>query len=247
MRQLFITGSSKGIGAAIARAACESGRYRVQGYARSASWSHPAYQHQCLNLSDPSELARFRFPELEPGLEQVVLINNAATLGEVKPIGKLSPERILESVTLNLSAPLILSNAFTLAYGQYPASRLIINISTGAASHPYDGWGLYCSTKAAVDMLTLVQDKECGQRRDKAPFLVRAVAPGVVDTAMQTTLREADPEEFSLKEKFVALHREGQLSDPTLVGKAYLDILDRLAVNPNAWPDRISRIPALPG
>ncbi len=245
MRHLFITGTSRGIGRAIAEAACASGKYRVTGFARGEGIHHPAYEHVSLDLSDAEALAAYSFPRLTNGLEQVVLINNAGSLGAVAHMGQLDAAVIERTVRVNLTAPIVLSNAFIRAYSTYPAPRLIVHVSTGAATNPYDGWALYCSTKAGLDMLTRVQEKELALRDDPWPFLVRAIAPGVVETAMQESLRAADSSGFSAKEKFVSMHVEGQLSDVAAVGARYLEIIDAIAENAGSWPDLISRIPAL--
>jgi len=245
MRQLFLTGTSRGIGRAIAEAACASGQFRVTGFARGPGPEHPAYTHVSLDLGDAAALEAFAFPPLEAGLQQIVLINNAGMLGPVAHIGSLDPAAMDRTVRVNLTAPLLLSNAFQKAYGAYPATRLIVHVSTGAATSPYDGWSLYCSTKAGLDMLARVQERELAMRKDPWPFLVRAIAPGVVQTRMQETLRAADPVGFSLRDKFVALHREGQLSDAQRVGQAYLDIVLALGEHPETYPDLISRIPPL--
>ncbi len=244
MIKLFITGSSRGIGRAIAEAACESGDIEVTGYARGEGISHPRYKHITIDLSNAAALAAFAFPRLKKGFEQIVLVNNAGSLGEIGRVGQLDAEVILQTVQVNLSAPLVLSNAFVRDYGNYPASRLMLHISTGAASNPYDGWSLYCSTKAGLDMLARVQDKELALRKDEWPVMVRAVAPGVVETAMQESLRAADPEQFSSKSKFVDLHEQGKLGKPARVAEQYLNIIRSLGEDAGSWPELISRIPA---
>jgi benzil reductase ((S)-benzoin forming) len=229
----------------MAQAACDAGDFDVTGYARSPGPEHPAYEHVELDLSDAAALERFVFPQLKATYDQVVLVHNAGALGQVAHTGMLKPEAIAPAVQVNLTAPLLLSNAFVRDYGAYPASRLIVYVSTGAASSPYDGWSLYCSTKAGLDMLARVQEKEFALRAEAHPLLVRAIAPGVVETAMQQTLREADPRGFSAQSKFVTLQAEGRLSHPQRVGEAYLDIIRRLGRDQNSYPELISRIPPL--
>lgn len=245
MRYLFITGTSRGIGRAIAEAACASGKFRVTGYARGSGPEHPAYTHVSLDLSDAAALETFAFPPLEEGCEQVILINNAGMLGPVAHLGTMESAAIDQTVRVNLTAPLVLSNAFIKAYGNVPAPRLIVHVSTGAAKSPYDGWSLYCSTKAGLDMLARVQERELALRKDKWPFAVRAIAPGVVQTDMQATLRAADETGFSSKEKFMELHAEGQLSDARKVGEAYLAMVLAIGDDPAAYPELITRIPPL--
>ncbi len=56
---------------------------------------------------------------------------------------------------------------------------------------------------------------------------VLAVAPGTVDTATQEQLRATSEEAFPKRQKFVDLHREGKLSDPSEVATAIWELLDR--------------------
>lgn len=245
MIKLFITGTSRGIGRAMAEAACEAGDFDVTGYARGTGPGHPAYQHVSLDLGDQAALEAFAFPPLPEGYELLVLVNNAGTLGQVAHTGALHAADIARTVQVNLTAPLVLSNAFVRDYASYPAPRLIVHVSTGAATSPYDGWSLYCSTKAGLDMLARVQEKEFALRTDAYPTLVRAIAPGVVETAMQQTLRSTDARGFSARPKFVNLQVEGRLSDPRRVGEAYLDIIRTLGRDPQRYPDLISRIPPM--
>ena len=246
MRHLFITGSSRGIGKPITQAACDSGLYQVTGFARGEGIRHPAYDHVSLDLSDTDALDHYAFPPLPDGLEQIVLINNAGSIGQVGHVGNFDARLIEETVRINLTAPMVLSNAFVSAYGHYPCPRLLVHISTGAATSAYDGWSMYCSTKAGLDMYARVQEKEFALRNDPWPFMVRAIAPGVVETAMQQTLRAADDAGFSQKDKFIALHEQGHLSDATAVGQQYLAIINGLAAAPDSYPELISRIPPLP-
>ena len=95
-------------------------------------------------------------------------------------------------------------------------------------------------------MYARVQEKEFALRNDPWPFMVRAIAPGVVETAMQQTLRASDDAGFSQKDKFIALHEQGHLSDATAVGQQYLAIINGLAAAPDSYPELISRIPPLP-
>ena len=46
-----------------------------------------------------------------------------------------------------------------------------------------------------------------------------SVAPGIVDTAMQNTIRSAAAEDFPLRSNFINYHKDGQLADPDTVAK----------------------------
>src|SRR3546814_2481600 len=62
---------------------------------------------------------------------------------------------------------------------------VIVNISSGAATSPLEGWSHYCATKAAVLMLTCCVDKEY---RDRGIHVV-VLSPGTVATDMQRAIK----------------------------------------------------------
>jgi benzil reductase ((S)-benzoin forming) len=81
-------------------------------------------------------------------------------------------------------------------------------LSSGAASTAYAGWSSYNAGKAAVDhwvrTVGAEQSPETGCR-------VIAVAPGVVDTAMQGEIRAVDEDAFPAVERFRELKESGSL------------------------------------
>jgi benzil reductase ((S)-benzoin forming) len=50
-------------------------------------------------------------------------------------------------------ALMVLSSVFIRLAERYDCSKTIVNISSGAGKHPYDGWGLYCAAKAGVETI----------------------------------------------------------------------------------------------
>ena len=64
-------------------------------------------------------------------------------------------------------------------------SGTIINLSSGAAYGPMEGWSHYCATKAAVLMLTRAVDKEYRDRGIRSVGL----SPGTVATQMQVDIK----------------------------------------------------------
>ena len=62
---------------------------------------------------------------------------------------------------------------------------MIVNVSSGAAHRPQEGWAAYCAGKAGLAMLTKCTHLEYGAQGVR----VYGFAPGVVDTAMQGAIR----------------------------------------------------------
>jgi benzil reductase ((S)-benzoin forming) len=222
MNLIYITGASKGIGAALAAELLKNADNKVIGIARTRSITHNNYIHFNIDLSDFNQLKTFKF-KIPPGLNMVALINNAASLGEVTHMGNLSAEMINKTVHLNLTAPMILLNDFIKTYQDAAIKKLVINITSGAATTAYDGWSIYCATKAGLDMMTKVANAE--QQMKKHPVKILGIAPGVVDTNMQTQIRNTKPENFSRKEKFVQLKAQHQLYHPADVARKLAEII----------------------
>ncbi|PHQ68533.1 MAG: short-chain dehydrogenase, partial [Sneathiella sp.] len=112
------------------------------------------------------------------------LINNA---GIVDPIGRITdtaPEDWMRNITVNLAGVYHGIRA-VLPHFEKQNSGVIVNISSGAAHSPMEGWSAYCSGKAAVHMMTRATALEYGDLGVR----IYGFAPGVVDTEMQSSIR----------------------------------------------------------
>lgn len=226
MHYYLITGASQGLGRALAEAILERPDTQVLGISRHATIVHPRYQHQPLDLSDieavEHNLGKI-FPA-RPDAQSLTLINNAGILGEIGYIGELPNEHFQFVFDLNVVAPAMLMNTFLSAYGSLGSIlRTVLNISSGAAQRPVDGWAAYCASKAALNSLSETAQKEQDIRG--TGVRIWALAPGVVDTAMQAHIRTAEVVQFSEQEKFTALHAAGQLQTPEAVAARLLEWL----------------------
>lgn len=234
MNYYYITGTSRGIGKAIAEHLLEDPSNKVIGISRQRSIEHPNYKHFYLDLTDIAAIQDFRF-ELHANAKKIYLINNAGALGFIRPIGKLSSETIIKNYTLNLVAPSVLCNEFIACYDHIDCEKVILNISSGAGKSPIDGWAVYCASKAGIDMFSRVIDAE-QKVRAKTPqdnihkgFHAFSIAPGVVDTHMQEEIRGASVEDFSRLQDFIAYKTNEQLAKPEFVSKKYISILANLS------------------
>ncbi|WEG12321.1 (S)-benzoin forming benzil reductase [Pullulanibacillus sp. KACC 23026] len=157
------------------------------------------------------------------GQDKIVLINNAGVVEPIKQIGQADSQDLIQNIRVNLIAPLLLCNWFIKTFSGVPAEKLIVNVSSGAAEHPYDGWAAYCSSKAGVDMLTKTIALE--QRQAPHPVQVISFSPGVMDTDMQGEIRASDETQFSNVERFREFKEKGQLRSPDLVAEKLLGLL----------------------
>lgn len=222
---VILTGHSKGLGRAVLQAFLEKEDYQVLALSRTLTeLDHPRLQEMALDLGDLDVLEDKLtgiFPKDE--FENIFLINNAGTIGEIKPIGKLGVVKLRNQVNINLLAPMYLTNAFIAAYKDSPSKKIVCNISSGAASKPMEGWGGYCSTKAALEMYSKVANEE---QKDNARIRLFSVAPGIVDTPMQSDIRSSTSEDFPAIDKFIAYKENGDLSTPEEVASKIIYLLE---------------------
>lgn len=206
MSALFVvTGTSRGLGAALAHALRARPDVQLVTLARRDAdivadlGALPGILVACEQLQ-----ARLRGMQAE----RAVLVNNAGVVEPVGPTGSLDAAALARNVTVNLTAPMLLTEAFLAATAGI-ALRRVINISSGAGRRAIAGWGPYCATKAGLDMATrvLVAEAVAAGRRVEAVSL----APGVIDTDMQATIRGVDEERFADVERFRQMKAEGTL------------------------------------
>ncbi|NNC95100.1 MAG: SDR family NAD(P)-dependent oxidoreductase [Chitinophagales bacterium] len=224
MKAVFITGASKGIGKGIADAFLKQTDYTVFNISRSNTVVNPRLQFLQVDLSDKNALLNFNFPDHD--YEKIVLINNAGTLGELKHAGAMSDTSIFSAYMVNVVAPHVLINKFIKHFNDLIKEKIIINISSGAASSVYDGWSVYCASKSAIDQMSRVIDHEQDLINASSKFKVYAIAPGVVETAMQQQLRKADEADFSRKAKFIELKDNQALYTPAEVGQRFVELIE---------------------
>ena len=225
MDYYFITGTSRGIGRALAEKALEDDAARVTGFSRSSGLSHAHYTHTEVDLADIKALLPrldTLFSEVDEA-KRIVLVNNSGTLGDVKYLGDIDPPSMVTLFNLNVIAPALLMNAFLRQYRSVSAEKLIINVSSGAGKYPIDGWSGYCASKAALDMVSQVADLE--RKKRMSDVRIYALAPGVVDTDMQAHVRDTDVADFSTLEKFKNYHAKSALDDPSATAEKFFRLI----------------------
>jgi NAD(P)-dependent dehydrogenase (short-subunit alcohol dehydrogenase family) len=236
-RCAVVTGSSKGFGLALTKLLIGDG-WNVLGIARHAPEDlGNRYRHLKSDLSTMEGIAgaQVEVQKFAAGSsDQLLLVNNAAVLGAIKPLLKLEPLEMNAVVTLNLMAPLALMKAASLAVSDN-ARLEIVNISTGAAHRAYAGWALYCSTKAALRMASLTVAEEAEHSDLKLRMMI--YEPGVLDTGMQKQIRGSKAEDFPMVDKFVRLHESGQLASPHSSAAFLLKIIGD-EKRPRLWEGR---------
>ena len=220
----IITGTTRGFGHALARRVIANGD---RLYSLSSAEDDTADQWHNLNcdMSNPklveTTFERLIDPLLSVEAQSLILINNAGVLDPVGPIETSTKPQMLRHMTINYITPALLTAVFIRRTAGLASQRRIINISSGAARHPYAGWAMYCSAKAALEMMTRCVAAEQSTKED--PVAVCAVCPGKVETRMQRSIRALRPDQFPAQPEFVAAKKRGDVQLPEAAAKVLLD------------------------
>ena len=226
----ILTGSSRGLGAAIARQLSTCGVHLVTvsrggsaelAQACAAGGTH--HTHLDLDLANAGAVTRAGklLADLCTGHSSVRLIHNAGVVAPIAQAHQLDDlEQINRTYQINTTAPIFLT-ACVLGASEGATDRRVMLISSGAGRSPTAGWAVYCSTKAALDRYAEVVALEQGSR-----LRIASVAPGVVDTGMQAEIRSADPGRFPAIQRFIDFHAGQQLASPDAVAQRLLRLLE---------------------
>lgn len=122
-------------------------------------------------VNELGSLLKGVFQELEQkNIESIHLVNNAGTVKPVKALEKHTSEEIINSFNVNIVSQAVITSKFIEMTANFSCEKRIINIYSGAAKKPYDGWSCYCSSKAALDMLTRCVNVEQNSKKFPVKF-----------------------------------------------------------------------------
>ena len=199
----IITGTSSGIGKALAQFYLEKGD-KVIGISRTNSITDNNFTHVMCDLSDKHQLHDIALFDLVSKEDYPVrLINNAGIIGDIKRSHELTLTHYVDMAMVNLVAPQYLCSYVLSTFG-FENVDTIVNISSGAAQRPVPSWGSYCATKAGMDIFAETLNEEIKELGKSTK--VFNVAPGVVDTRMQEAIRGSGANNFSSHQNFVDLN-----------------------------------------
>ena len=175
----IVTGASRGLGLALTRALSDRGwELVVDGRdadaLRRAVADLPGVLAVPGDVADPEHRARLL---KAAGGELDLLVNNASSLGPIPlpPLRSYPLDELREVYEVNVLAPLALVQ---LALPWLRPGARVVNISSDAAVEPYEAWGGYGSSKAALAQLTGILGAEQPELR------IYAVDPGDMRTQM---------------------------------------------------------------
>ncbi|WP_374310139.1 SDR family NAD(P)-dependent oxidoreductase [Dongia sp.] len=189
-RVALVTGASRGIGAAIARAYAKEGAEliltartvggleeiddEIRAISGKTSLLVPFDLKDFDNIDRLGAALYERFGRLD------VLVGNAGALGTLSPLGHISPKEFQEVIDLNLTANWRLLRVMDPLLRQSAAGRAIF-VTSGAARGPRAYWGTYAISKAALEMMVGIYAQEIQQTKVRANL----IDPGRARTRMR--------------------------------------------------------------
>jgi 3-oxoacyl-[acyl-carrier protein] reductase len=195
VRNVLVTGGSRGIGLAIGRKLALDG-YRVMALARAESADLKAAMHAIAAagsgelLFEPFDLAEIEaIPALARRLKARVgpfygLVNNAGVSADGL-LANMHASQIERLVRVNTIAPIVLTKHIVRTMMSEGEGR-IVNMASVVASTGYSGLTVYAATKASMIGFTKSLAREVG----RLGITVNAVAPGFLDTELTRGLGE---------------------------------------------------------
>jgi 3-oxoacyl-[acyl-carrier protein] reductase len=212
----IVTGASKGIGAAIAKAFGAAGASVVVNYASSREGADRVVEE--IVRRDGKAIAVqgdvSKLPDIQRLLEATktafgpvdVLVNNAGVY-QFAPLEAVTEEEFQREFGINVLGPLLLTRE-ALKYFR-PGGGSVINVSSVVSQKAFPSTVVYSATKGALDAVTRVLAVELGARNIR----VNTLAPGAIDTEGARTLGIAGGDMEKAIVAQTPLGRFGQPSD----------------------------------
>lgn len=218
-RVIVITGASSGLGAGMA--AWFAGSGAAVGLCARRVPEAPSASAVTMSVDVTDRIAVGRFAEaVSTRLGPIDLwINNAAIIEPIASQGDLTYSGLEEHFSVNVGGVLHGTQAYLDRLRADSHTGALVNISSGLARRGRAGLTAYCASKAAVDRMTEVIAIE------QAPLLTMAlaVAPGVIETGMQETLRSQDESVLHDLEMFHQFAEDGSMSSPAWIASQISD------------------------
>lgn len=215
----LITGTSSGLGKALAKELLSDGCTVFGISRRSCGISHSNYHHRQLDLShlDKVSAAFNSWPQLSD-IDLIIL--NAGLLGHIEEIREAEIKNLQKLMTVNLWANKALLDS---VFGRNVKVKQVIAISSGASVNPFKGWSGYAISKTALNMMIKLYAFEIPETH------FCPLAPGLVDTGMQDYIStEADSSRFSGIQRLIDAKGTDAMPPPEKAARKILDTLPKI-------------------
>jgi NAD(P)-dependent dehydrogenase (short-subunit alcohol dehydrogenase family) len=191
----LVTGASRGLGEGAARALAAAGA-RVMLLARDGDLAQKVAGEigggAAALACDVSD-----YPSVERAVADTrhrlggldILVNNAGVIEPIADVASSDPAAWARNIQINLIGAYYVVRA--VLDGMLRSGGTIINVSSGAAYRPLEGWSSYCAGKAGLAMLTRSLALETKGLR------IFGFSPGTIDTDMQVKIRASGMNQVS--------------------------------------------------
>jgi len=202
MRNVIVTGGSRGIGLGIVRCLAKAG-YRVMAVARKESPELRAAAHEAASsgtgsigfaaydLAETDGMAAL-VKQLRKDLGPVYALVNNAGMSIDGTLALASATQIEEVIRLNVVSPILLSKYVLRSMMADGGGGRIVNLASIIAFTGYSGLAVYGAAKASMIGFTRSLAREVG----RTGITVNAIAPGFVDTEMTKGLTQEHREQI---------------------------------------------------
>jgi 3-oxoacyl-[acyl-carrier protein] reductase len=224
----IITGSSRGIGRAVAEQLADLGANVVINYIKSDKSAAEAVNgiiqkggRAAAVQADVSKVAEVEklFAQTIDLFGKVNILVNSAGVSINKPIVEVTEADFDLQFGINVKGTYF---ACQQAMKYMEDNGRIVNFSTSIVGQMYTGFSVYTAAKGAVEQITRQLAKEFGPKK----ITVNAIAPGPVLTEMLVSVRT--PEQFEVMKKMNAFDRIGEPKD-------IADVIEFLVDEKSRW------------
>jgi benzil reductase ((S)-benzoin forming) len=223
MKLAIISGGSKGLGEKL----CEqylAQDFEVIEFSRTAPYVY-SVAIDLASTNDVSEMVGEALMALaKREWQEIVVISNAGMLTPVGPASKKDIGAVIANLNTNFVSAIVFMTEVLRHFQHHTSKKTMVSISSGAAVGERAGWSLYCAAKAGLEHFIRAVAKE--QEAEDQPFKMINVDPGLIDTGMQSEIRQSSVEDFPSLEQFKQRKETGLLVPPAKVAEGIVRIIE---------------------
>ena len=235
----LVTGASKGLGLAICNLLCEKG-YIVIGVARESielreleknlKKQSPKSAVYACDFASKQQTNKFISSIIDDYEVIDGVVHNVGVIEPIKPLSSTEISKWEKLIQVNLISVQHLTSGIYSLMKNSERCR-VTTISSGAAVNSLHSWSAYCVSKAGLDMWTRCLAEE--GKSDNISAI--SVAPGIVDTGMQKDIRNSNPEDFPMHQRFVDFKEHGDLVAPEIVASQLFELITNQEMNQSGY------------